>query len=103
MAESSNSQTISIREIDPNLIHKHLKTPLPGFAIAALVENGFTYDNIRSSAGISEYDLQRESNKCKLAEHIQYVESYIDKDGPRLWASSTSSNDGDKCSSESSK
>lgn len=101
MNSTNNTSVISEIEIDPNQLRKYSKLPLPEFAIKALSDNGFAYNNVSAPAGFTEHDLQLESNKCKLSKHIQSIESHINKDGPRLWPSGTYSNVGDEFSSQS--
>lgn len=101
MSETTNTKIISERLVDPNKLRSYSKLPLPDFAIKALEDHGFTYNSISTSAGISEHDIQREGVKCKLKEHIQHVESHINQDGSRLWASCSHSDERNELSSQS--
>lgn len=101
MSNPENTIVISTTKIDPNQLRSYSKLPLPDFAIKALEDNGFTYNSISSNSGISEHNIQREGVKCKLKEHIQSIESHINKDGSRLWASCSHSNDRNELHSQS--
>ena len=74
----------------------YTKLPLPDFAIQALKKNGFNYDATGPDAHKSQHDVQQQTKQCKLSEHLQCLKSHIDKDGSRLWASSSHSNVGDE-------
>jgi hypothetical protein len=95
MTSEHSAIVITEKVVDPNLLRSETKLPLPDFAIEALMKHGFTYDSVGTSASIAEHDLQQRGvGKCKLSQHIQSIESHINKDGPRLWPSSTHTNVG---------
>jgi hypothetical protein len=86
---SSSQVEISKIEINPNRLREFSKLPLPDFAIGALLKNGFSYEQGRTSVPELKHDgKQPSSARCKLSEHFLSVNTHIDSDGPRLWQSS---------------
>lgn len=96
----TESIEISKFEINPNGLRQHSKLPLPDFAVAALLKNGFSYGS-GPGTGVSEHDLLVKSGQLKLKQHIQHVKSHIDRDGPRVWNDSPHSNVRDPLYSQS--
>jgi hypothetical protein len=78
---------ISKVEVDPNRLGNFLSVPLPDFAANALVKNGIRYSIDKSGdshSGNGERDLQQQHHaRCKLKQHLHYINTHINKDGPR--------------------
>jgi hypothetical protein len=94
------SIVISNQSIDPNCLRDATKLPLPDFAIAALKKNGLDYHATSAYTRKFEHDLQQQTQQCKLNQHIHSIKSHIDKDGPRLWASSSVADVGNDVNSQ---
>jgi hypothetical protein len=83
---ASSQIEISKIEIDPNRLPEFTKLPLPDFAIKALVKNEYTYKPKCDLLGGHVGD-GHDKKPGKLADHIRFVQSHIDSDGPRVWGS----------------
>jgi hypothetical protein len=85
---STSQVEISKIEINPNRLHEALKTPLPDFAVSALIKNGFSEPQTTPHISNPQHNSVNGSARCKLDAHIRSINTYINSDGSRLWQSS---------------
>ena len=74
---------ISKIEIDPNRLRNYSSVPLPDFAVSALQKHGISYDSRGAAHGNIQHYIQQSGGQCKLAQHIQHIQSHINADGAR--------------------
>lgn len=78
----SKSTVITEFEIDPNCLAQYTSLPLPDFAIRALEQNGFAYDQKSGNNGESKLSSKQNSELLKLSSHIRHISKHINHDGP---------------------
>jgi hypothetical protein len=98
---ASSQIEISKVEIDPNRLPEFTKLPLPDFAIQALVKNEFTYKSKCDLFG-GHVSNSVDQKPGKLADHIRFIQSHINSDGPRVWGSISSGVQSNEHSAQSS-
>jgi hypothetical protein len=86
---ASSQIEISKVEIDPNRLPEFTKLPLPDFAIHALNKNEFTYKPKCDLFG-GHVSNGIDQKPGKLTDHIRFIQSHINCDGPRVWGSISS-------------
>lgn len=79
---ASKDSVISEFEIDPNSLALYTKVPLPDFAIRALEQNGFAYNEKSGDYAESQLSAKQNAERCKLASHIRNISKHINHDGP---------------------
>lgn len=81
---SSTHIVISEQEIDPNSLGRYSILPLPDFAIAALRDHGFDYNQEYGASTGDKLDSKQNRGSLKLKDHIRCVSKHINHDGPIL-------------------
>jgi hypothetical protein len=79
---ASKNTVISEIEIDPNSLGYYTELPLPEFAIQALRDNGFTYNEKSGNTSDSKQSAKQDTKLVKLSSHLRSVSKHINHDGP---------------------